>query len=157
MDFFEESYLSFFEYLNKHGVRFILVGGFAVNHHGFNRVTADLDVWLDESTENRQKLVNALKEKEVVGCEVFLTYPLIAGFAEILLENGIYLDFMADLQFFKQNDFGACYNVAVDHKLTENIVVKVLHLNHLISEKEKSNREKDKEDAHVLKRLYRLD
>ena len=32
MDLFEENYITFFGLLNKHQVRYILVGGFAVNH-----------------------------------------------------------------------------------------------------------------------------
>ncbi len=156
MDLFEESYISFFDLLNKHSVRYILVGGFAVNHHGFIRATADLDLWLDESKPNRQNLVNALKEKQIEGCEAFLTYPLIAGFAEILLDNGVYLDLMADLQSFKQKDFEECYKISKKHKLSENVEINVLHLNHLIAEKEKSKRPKDNEDADTLKKLYRL-
>jgi len=155
MDFFEKSYITFFSLLNKHQVRYILVGGFAVNHHGFNRSTSDLDLWLDDSKENRQRLVNALQEKEIVGCEAFLTYPLIAGFAEILLENGVYIDLMADLQQFKQIDFNDCYKISVTHNLDEFNQLKVLHINHLITEKEKSERPKDKIDAEQLKKLYR--
>jgi hypothetical protein len=155
MDFFEENYITFFSLLNKHQVRYILVDGFAVNHYGFNRSTSDLDLWLDDSKENRQRLVNALQEKEIVGCEAFLTYPLIAGFAEILLENGIYIDLMADLQQFKQVDFNDCYKIAVNHNLNEFNQLKVLHLNHLITEKENSERPKDKIDAEQLKKLYR--
>ena len=156
MDLFEESYISFFNLLNKHSVRFILVGGFAVNHHGFNRSTSDLDLWLDESKTNRENLVNALKEKKIEGCEAFLTYPLIAGFAEILLDNGVYLDLMSDLQSFKQKDFDECYKISQKHKLAENIEINVLHLNHLIKEKENSKRPKDNLDAETLKKLYRL-
>jgi hypothetical protein len=154
MDLFEKEILDFFSLLNKHHVKYILVGGLAVNYYGFTRSTADVDLWLDESLENRQRLVAALNERNIEGCEAFLTYPLIAGFAEILLDNGIYIDLMSDLQFFKQDRFQECYQLAETHKLTADIELTVLHINKLIEEKSKSSRSKDMEDAEQLKKLY---
>ena len=78
MDIFEEEITSFFQLLNKHSVKYILVGGFAVNYHGFSRATGDVDLWLEDSEVNRKKLVAALKENNVEGGEAFLTYPFIA-------------------------------------------------------------------------------
>jgi predicted nucleotidyltransferase len=155
MDIFEEDILEFFQLLNKHSVKFILVGGLAVNYHGFSRSTGDVDLWLDESSENRKKLVNALKEKKIEGCEAFLTYPLLAGFAEILLNNGVYIDLMSDLQFFKQNRFDECYQRADKFRLNDTIELAVLHINSLIEEKEKSSRPKDQEDASQLKKMHK--
>lgn len=155
MDIYEEDILEFFHVLNKHSVKFILVGGLAVNYHGFSRSTGDVDLWIDESKENRKKLVNALKEKNIEGCEAFLTYPLLAGFAEILLDNGVYIDLMSDLQFFKQNRFEECYQLSDKFKINESVELTVLHVNTLIEEKEKSSRIKDKEDAEQLKKMHR--
>lgn len=155
MDIYEEDILEFFYLLNKHSVKFILVGGLAVNYHGFSRSTGDVDLWIDESNENRKKLVSALKEKNIEGCEAFLTYPLLAGFAEILLDNGVYIDLMSDLQFFKQNRFEECYQLSDKFKINESVELTVLHINTLIEEKEKSFRIKDKEDAEQLKKMHR--
>ena len=155
MDIYEEDILEFFHVLNKHSVKFILVGGLAVNYHGFSRSTGDIDLWIDESIENRKKLVSALKEKNIVGCEAFLTYPLLAGFAEILLDNGVYIDLMSDLQFFKQNRFEEFYQLSDKFKINESVELTVLHVNTLIEEKEKSSRVKDKEDAEQLKKMHR--
>lgn len=155
MDIYEVDILEFFHVLNKHSVKFILVGGLAVNYHGFSRSTGDVDLWIDESKENRKKLVSALKEKNIEGCEAFLTYPLLAGFAEILLDNGVYIDLMSDLQFFKQNRFEECYQLSDKFKINESVELTVLHVNTLIEEKEKSSRIKDKEDAEQLKKMHR--
>ncbi|MES2591691.1 MAG: hypothetical protein V4608_07390 [Bacteroidota bacterium] len=154
MDIFEEDILEFFHLLNKHSVKYILVGGLAVNYHGFSRSTGDVDLWVDESTENRIKLVNALKEKNIEGCEAFLTYPLLAGFAEIMLDNGVYIDLMSDLQFFKQNRFEECYQLCNKYRINEDVELSVLHVNSLIEEKEKSSRIKDKDDAEQLKKMH---
>ncbi len=155
MNLFEEEIEHFLIVLSKHEVRYLLVGGLAVNFHGYSRTTGDVDLWLDESKENRVKLVNALKEYNVEGAEAFLTHPLIAGYSELLLDNGIYVDFMSDLQFFKQNNFIECYEIADFFKINETTNVPVLHINKLISEKQQSTRSKDQDDAEQLIKLHR--
>jgi len=155
MNLFEEEIEHFLIVLSKHEVRYLLVGGLAVNFHGYSRTTGDVDLWLDESKENRINLVNALKEYNIDGAEAFLTHPLIAGYSELLLDNGIYVDFMSDLQFFKQNNFNECYEIADFFKINETTNVHVLHVNKLISEKQQSSRPKDKDDAEQLIKLHR--
>ena len=63
---------------------------------------------------------------------------------------------MANLQFFKQDKFSACYALAKEFKIADKVLIKVLHLNNLIEEKEKSHRPKDNMDAVELKKLYRI-
>ncbi len=46
----------------QHGVRYLIVGGFAVGAHGFPRYTKDLDVWLECTTENARRVLAALAE-----------------------------------------------------------------------------------------------
>ena len=155
MDLFEEEIINFFRHLNDEEVRYILVGGVAVNYHGFNRSTGDIDIWLDDSKENRRAFVKSLKKYGIEGAEVFETTPLVAGYTEILLDNGIHIDLMAELQFFKRENFEECFGNAGVFELAPNVKVKIIHLNTLIEEKEKSNRPKDKLDADTLKKLYR--
>jgi hypothetical protein len=44
MDILDEGILDFWAAMSKAGVRYIMVGGFAVNVHGFIRATQDVDV-----------------------------------------------------------------------------------------------------------------
>jgi len=46
--------------LNKSGVRYLVVGGLAVNAHGVLRFTADMDLAIDLSAENVLKTFRAL-------------------------------------------------------------------------------------------------
>lgn len=156
MDFAEVEIIRFFKCLNSHKVNYILVGGFAVNIHGFNRSTSDLDLWLADTVENRIPFVKALSEYGIEGAEIFNTLPFIAGYTEIVLDNGFTIDIMADLQFFKHDKFKECYEAATEFKIAEDVTVKVVQLNTLIEEKEKSTRPKDQIDATTLKKLYRL-
>jgi predicted nucleotidyltransferase len=150
MNLFEAETASFIELLNKNGVRFILVGGLAVNYYGYSRTTGDIDLWIDDSKSNREKLVAALKEFGIEGSETFLTYPLLAGFAEVLLNNGLYIDLMADLVSLKQKDFNASYLLAEEFFLSEFVSAKCIHIKALIDEKLKTGRAKDQEDAKQL-------
>ena len=46
----------------KNHVRMILVGGGAVNFHGYQRHSADVDFWIDLTELNLLRLVNALHD-----------------------------------------------------------------------------------------------
>lgn len=46
--------------LNAAGVRYLIVGGYAVMIHSEPRYTKDLDIWVDRSTQNAQALFDAL-------------------------------------------------------------------------------------------------
>ena len=48
--------------LNKSKVRYMIVGGYAVIHHGYNRTTGDLDIWVEQSKENFLLLGKAFKK-----------------------------------------------------------------------------------------------
>jgi acetolactate synthase regulatory subunit len=44
-----------------HELRVILVGGAAVNHHGYKRHSADVDLWIEPSEENFSRLLRVLQ------------------------------------------------------------------------------------------------
>jgi len=46
--------------LNAHDVRYLVVGGYAVGMHGHPRYTKDLDIWIDRSPENAERVLDAL-------------------------------------------------------------------------------------------------
>jgi hypothetical protein len=52
----------FIELLNSNGVEYLVVGGFAVAHHGFSRYTADLDFLVRASDGNSHRVVAALAD-----------------------------------------------------------------------------------------------
>ena len=49
-------------YLHEQGVEHIVVGGFAVNAHGFIRVTKDLDIVPRPTGENLTRLAKVLRD-----------------------------------------------------------------------------------------------
>lgn len=50
------------ESLNAKGVRYLLVGGYAVGHHGHSRSTNDIDFFISGDDENAKKIVLALED-----------------------------------------------------------------------------------------------
>jgi predicted nucleotidyltransferase len=153
VNIFQDEALDLFALLHKHNVRFLLVGGFAVNYYGYSRTTGDVDLWLEDTLENRKKLIAGLTDYGIVGAGGLLEHPLIAGFSEILLDNGIYLDLMNALQFFGQEQFSECY-IKSERFVTDNgVEVQIIHIADLIEEKKRSLRPKDREDASELEKI----
>ena len=47
--------------LNESETEYILVGGYAVIFHGYNRTTGDLDIWVRPDSENYRRLKKAFE------------------------------------------------------------------------------------------------
>ena len=62
MDFLPAEYLRFISMLEKHEVRYFLIGGIAVNIHGYSRTTEDLDIMFESKAENGQRLLAAIDD-----------------------------------------------------------------------------------------------
>ncbi|MBI5168443.1 MAG: nucleotidyl transferase AbiEii/AbiGii toxin family protein [Candidatus Eisenbacteria bacterium] len=60
MDF--EKVLELLAALHRHEVEYVLVGGLAINLHGFPRVTQDVDLFLRPEAGNIERLRAALRE-----------------------------------------------------------------------------------------------
>ena len=55
MDIFDEEILKFWRCLNTYHVKYIMVGGFATNIHGYQRYTGDMDIWIEDTIENSNR------------------------------------------------------------------------------------------------------
>lgn len=61
-EIWDKEALLFLKLSNQYKVRMLMVGGGAVNFHGYQRHSADVDFWIDTSEENLVRLVLVLKE-----------------------------------------------------------------------------------------------
>ena len=52
----------FVELLNALDVRFVIVGAFALAHHGYPRYTGDIDLFVENSTENAERILDAIRQ-----------------------------------------------------------------------------------------------
>lgn len=57
-----QDFKEFVELLNKHKAEYLIVGGYALGIHGYPRYTGDLDVWINPTPENAQKIIDVLHE-----------------------------------------------------------------------------------------------
>jgi hypothetical protein len=62
MDMLDEEFIAFWRILNQHQVTYIMVGGLATFFHGYNRVTEDVDMWIEDTLDNRKRLRTAFRE-----------------------------------------------------------------------------------------------
>lgn len=53
-----------FERLHQAGVRHVVVGGWAVNAHGYQRYTGDVDICPDPARDNLERLASLLRDLE---------------------------------------------------------------------------------------------
>src|ERR1035438_1974201 len=62
MDILLDEYKRLLLLLIKHKVNFMLIGGYAVIYYGYERLTSDMDIWLEPDNMNRDRLIEALKD-----------------------------------------------------------------------------------------------
>lgn len=55
-----QDFKEFLRLINLNEVEYLLVGGYAVAHHGFPRATGDMDIWVAANPENESRLARAL-------------------------------------------------------------------------------------------------
>ena len=146
---FNEDFRDFIKELNNSSVRYLLVGGFSVILHGHSRTTGDMDIWVERTKENYDKLKNAFLEFGMPVFDMneknFLGHPSWDVFTFGVPPSAI--DLMVRL---KGLSFEECYKDAVDF-FEDDLKIRTINLYHLIKAKEASNRPKDVDDIQNLK------
>ena len=57
-----EDFKEFLQFLNSNSVRYLVIGGYAVAAHGHVRYTKDIDIWIEQTEANSDRLMRALGE-----------------------------------------------------------------------------------------------
>lgn len=60
MNILDPEFLAFFKCSQQHSLGYMIIGGFAVNYYGYIQNTADLDVWIAPTNENKLAFINTL-------------------------------------------------------------------------------------------------
>ncbi|RPD38309.1 hypothetical protein [Chitinophaga barathri] len=155
MDLLDEELIRFWRTLNEKKVRYIMVGGFATRFHGFNRSTEDLDMWLEDTLENRKRLRAAFVQLGYGDLEPLETIPFIPGFSNITICKGIELDILGNMKGLEQLSFDECLQMASIADI-EGVAIPFLHINHLIENKKVVNRPKDQIDVIELEKIRKI-
>ncbi len=132
--------------LNAHKVEYLLIGGYAVNYHGYPRATAGMDLWVAVHPTNADRIVAALKEFGFdlpdLSPELFLRpWQIIRlGVPPVRIEISTTISGV---------DFSEGYTQRVEDTL-DGVPVRVIDLVHLKRNKEASGRHQDLADLENL-------
>ncbi len=142
-----EDYKEMLQILLNNKVKFLVVGAYAMGIHGYPRATGDLDIWVEASTENSEKIYQSLSEfgaplSEVTKstfCEQGIVFQI--GVAPRRIDIITKID---GVEFRKTSSNKQEIEV-------EGIKIPFLSKEDLIKNKESTGREKDKLDAKYLR------
>jgi predicted nucleotidyltransferase len=136
------------ESLNENGVRYLLVGAYAVGNYGYSRFTNDIDIFIAGDRENAERIVKALL---AFGFETKDLDPEIFTRKDSLVVMGVEPYAVDILNFISGVEFEAAYanRVMVND---DDLQIPVISLEDLIANKLASGRQKDLGDVEELRK-----
>lgn len=148
---FNSDFQEFLLALNKNEVNYVLVGGYSVIYHGFPRTTGDIDIFVEVSKNNYDKLAQAFEQFQM---------PLFDMTEESFLHQAhinvytfgrppVCIEILKEISGFT---FQEIYNNALN-TVFEEIPMKVIHINDLKRNKKLSGRAKDLNDLENLSKI----
>lgn len=135
-------------------IQFLVIGGYAVNFHGYNRPTGDLDIWLSPDNETKNKLLNLLKAEEFTDESVDyvkqfdFTKPALFYLGQIPLR----VDFLTFIS-------GVNFNMAFEKKdilELDEMKIPFIDFENLIASKQANLRKKDQLDIEELQKIIAI-
>ena len=132
--------------LASNGIEYLLIGGYAVNIHGYVRTTNDLDIWINVYSENAASMDRALRE---FGFAAEGLTPDLFLIPNNMVRMGLPPIRIKILTSISGLEFDACYAERVTIQI-EDIVVPVISLARLRQNKAASGRAKDLADLENL-------
>jgi predicted nucleotidyltransferase len=147
-----EQIIELWKYLNVNNVKYLIVGGFAVNIYGYGRNTGDVDIYIEDTIDNRNNLEKVLKNIGIEGITSIQTMQFIPGWTDFPLNFGLKLDIMTSVKGLENKTFDELLNLATIIEIDERPVYFIDYENLIIS-KLATNRPKDILDITELKKL----
>ena len=149
----------------KQKVKYVLVGGIAVNLLGSLRSTADMDIVVEMSNDNLRRVVSILKRK---GYHVKQPVDPMGIANEKIRHDWIHNKHMKTFNFYKEDELKevdiiiespVSYEEAKKGALKikiEDTVLPVISIDNLIKMKKNTGRSVDKFDIEELKKIKKL-
>ncbi len=137
----------FLKLLNKHRVRYLLIGGYAVSLYGYVRATNDMDFWVSDDPVNKKRLKTVLEKfgfsRQSLPQDLFYLPGQILrmGIPPMRIEIVSTISGVAFKECFK-----ARKRIAVD-----DTFINVISLPHLLKNKKASGRPQDLADYEKLR------
>ena len=152
-DIGDEFFIEFLKSMQQQRVRYMLIGGIAVNFHGVIRNTHDMDIWLAPTNENRDLFYNVLLDLGYTEDEVaeYKEQDFTTFFKCSIGEMPNSIDC---LTFVHPNiDFDKAEEVMIRHDLGSELFLNVVDYDFLRNMKVLTHREKDWYDVARLDEL----
>lgn len=147
-----EQIFDIWKYFKEHDVRYITIGGFAVNIYGYSRNTGDIDILIDDTLDNRRNLRKAFRDIGIGDFETIETMDFIPGWTDFSLNFGLRLDIMTTVKGLEDKSFQELFDEATI-VLLGGVEVRFIDYDSLIIAKKASNRPKDQLDIEELNKL----
>lgn len=143
-------YEEFIESLNQLDVRYLIVGAHAVAFHARPRATKDLDVFIEPTSENAERVLDAIRQ--FLGADLGIK-PRDLSTPGRIVQLGVAptrIDLMSRLSGIP--DFESVWQRRVDDVFGD-IPTHYLSLEDLIQNKTSAGRDQDKADLRALRRV----
>ena len=144
--------IDFIKLCNKHEIKYLVIGGYAVSIHGYPRSTKDIDVCIEMSDLNATKMVEVIKDFGFGSLKLNKEDFLKKHFITQLGFPPLRIDILNDLD-------GVSFEEAWNNKKIvniENVPVNFIGYNELIIVKQKAGRPQDIADVDKLKKRNKL-
>lgn len=145
---FNPDFIDFLQSFHTHEVDYILVGGYAVILHGYERVTADIDIWVRCTSGNYVKVIQAFRAFGMPVFDMTLTNFLNTERWDVFRfgRKPVAIDIMTKV---KGLDFEEAFKKS-EIRIVNNLPVRLIHYHHLINAKKQAGRNKDLNDLENL-------
>jgi hypothetical protein len=142
-----QDFREFIGLLNENGVKYLIVGGYAVAYHGYPRYTKDIDLWIWLDRENAERAVDTLKEFGFASLDIQVEDFLDPENVIQLGYPPARIDLLTDLSAL---EFEVCYSKREEVTI-EDTTINFIDADSLIKTKLATNRPQDLIDAEKLK------
>ncbi len=154
MDIFLPEHQEILELFNKEEVRYLLIGGYAVNVYGYHRTTGDMDLWISTEEENIRRIQRVLlsvgfEEEDVRSIsEMDFSIPQVFSIYAVPAK----VDFVTRVNLI---DFDEAWPRRSTFVLEDELVLNVVHYRDLVLMKMNTGRLKDKADVEEMQKIRR--
>ena len=144
--------IEIWKYFSLNKVNYLTIGGFAVNIYGYGRNTGDIDIFIEDSIENRENLRVALKQSGIGDFENISTIQFVPSWTDISLNFNLRLDIMTSVKGLENTTFKELLAKAYIVEISGTPVY-FLDYDNLIKAKKAANRPKDLLDIEELEKI----
>lgn len=148
--------------LNEYESEYLIIGGTAVNFHGYQRISGglpaginfDIDIWYNPNTQNFINIVEGIKRIGVENAERLdnVIFDPVRTFLR-LTHDRYRMEFLPHIKGFEQREFAKCHENRSNFEL-EGVIVPVIAYEDLRLNKLSLSRDVDKIDLIELEKIH---